>query len=120
MTEITIALFHSGAREGTTLARFLAPSPRKLIELPHILEHGAGVLSADFRRPQRIFGLKVPGRRRAEPSAQPCHVPRFRRKPKQPFDQDHRAGEAGQNAPWPAAEQGQQPGAYGQPGSKRF
>lgn len=60
-SEDTIALFHVGAHEGAAAADLLAPSLQRLIESPAVLKAGVGVLSADFRRLQKFFGLRPQG-----------------------------------------------------------
>lgn len=60
-SEDTIALFHVGAHDGVAAADLLAPSLRRLIESPAVLKAGVGILSADFRRLQRFFGLRPQG-----------------------------------------------------------
>lgn len=77
-----------------------------------------GFAGADFRRLEAFFRSHVPGRHSSEPCIQSCHVPRFRWKPEQTLDEDRRVGGAGQNAPWHAAGQGEQPRAYAQVNSR--
>lgn len=57
----TVALFHIGAHEGRTPEDLIAPSLRKIIESPAILKAGVGILSADFRRLHKFFGLRPQG-----------------------------------------------------------
>ncbi|KAJ4293660.1 hypothetical protein N0V90_008944 [Kalmusia sp. IMI 367209] len=60
-SEDTIALFHIGLHPGKTTDEIMAPSLRTLIESPAIAKTGVGILSADFARLKRYFGLKPQG-----------------------------------------------------------
>ncbi|KAF2125512.1 ribonuclease H-like protein [Dothidotthia symphoricarpi CBS 119687] len=60
-TQDKIALFHIGLHPGKTVDDIIAPSLKKLIQDPNIGKLGVGVLSADFSRLRRFFGLQPKG-----------------------------------------------------------
>jgi ribonuclease D len=60
-TQEKVALFHIGLHPGKTTAEIIAPSLRKIIEDPAIGKIGVAVLSADFSRLSKFFGLKPKG-----------------------------------------------------------
>jgi hypothetical protein len=60
-TQEKVALFHIGLHPGKTTAEIIAPSLRKIIEDPAIGKIGVAILSADFSRLSRFFGLKPKG-----------------------------------------------------------
>jgi ribonuclease D len=60
-TQEKVALFHIGLHPGKTTAEIIAPSLRKIIEDPAIGKIGVAVLTADFSRLNKFFGLKPKG-----------------------------------------------------------
>jgi ribonuclease D len=60
-SEDKIALFHIGLHPGKTSEEIIAPTLKRIIEDPKIGKVGVNILSADFSRLSRYFGLEPKG-----------------------------------------------------------
>lgn len=60
-SEDKVALFHIGAHDGNTYQELIAPSLRSIIESDDFIKVGVNILSADFERLRKWFGLRPQG-----------------------------------------------------------